>query len=142
MTRAALVSFGLTLVALAVSIYLTVEHYTSSTSLACPDTGAISCAKVTTSSWSMVGPIPLALLGAIFFLGMAVLCSPPLWRYRRLDPVRIAGAAGAVATALYLVWVEFFRVEAVCLWCTVVHVASVALLVSVLWTTTGRADEG
>jgi uncharacterized membrane protein len=52
--------------------------------------------------------------------------------------VRVVGAAVGVATALYLVWVELFQVEAICLWCTVVHVASLGLLVAVLWRVTGR----
>jgi uncharacterized membrane protein len=35
-------------------------------------------------------------------------------------------SVGAVFV-LYLVWVELFRVDAICLWCTAVHVVTVAL---------------
>jgi len=42
----------LCLVGLAVSAYLTVEHYSSSTTLACPESATINCVKVTTSSYS------------------------------------------------------------------------------------------
>jgi uncharacterized membrane protein len=38
------------------------------------------------------------------------------------------------------VWVELFRVDAICLWCTVVHVSSVVLLGAVLWTTSTVRD--
>ncbi len=134
--RAELTTLVLALLGLAVSVYLTVEHYTASTSLACPETGAINCAKVTTSKYAMVGPLPLALLGSLFFAAMAALCTPAAWRIARLDRVRVLGAVAGVATALYLVWVELFAVEALCLWCTVVHVASLALLVAVLWRVT------
>lgn len=96
---------------------------------------------MTTSKWSEIGSVPLALLGAIYFTAMAGLCLPGAWRRPALDRVRVIGAAGGVATALYLVWVELFRVEAICLWCTVVHVVSLALLVAVLWRVTGRAQE-
>ena len=137
-SRAELTTLVLSVVALAVSIYLTIEHYAAPNSLACPDTGAINCTKVTTSKWSEIGPVPLALLGAIYFAAMSALCVPAAWRITGLDRVRIVGAVGGVATALYLVWVELFQVEAICLWCTVVHVASLALLIAVLWRITGR----
>jgi len=137
-TRIGLTTMALAAVGLAVSVYLTIEHYRAPTSLACPDTGAINCTKVTTSSWAMVGSVPLALLGSLFFAAMVLLCIPAAWRHQRLDGVRIAGAAAGVLSALYLVWVEIFRVEAICLWCTVAHVASLGLLVAVLWTITGR----
>jgi uncharacterized membrane protein len=45
-----------------------------------------------------------------------------------------------VLTALGLVWVELFRVDAICLWCTAVHVCTLALLATVLWTTTARRE--
>jgi uncharacterized membrane protein len=85
----------------------------------------------------MVAGVPVALLGAIYFVGMALLCLPQAWRLRRLDAVRIAGAVAGVVSSLWFVWVELFRVNAICLWCTVVHISTLALLGAVLWTTTG-----
>jgi uncharacterized membrane protein len=132
-----IVSLALALVGLAVSVYLTVEHYSASTVLACPENGVINCAKVTSSSYSKIFGVPVALLGAVYFLGMAVLCLPRAWRTPRLAPLRTAGAAVGVASALWFVWVELFRIDAICLWCTVVHITALALLGAVLWTTTG-----
>ncbi len=131
-------SLAISLVGLAVSSYLTVEHYTASTVLACPENSVINCAKVTTSSYSKVGAVPVALLGAVYFVGMVLLCLPQAWRVRRLDIARIAGAAAGIGSSLWFVWVELFRLDAICLWCTVVHVSTVALLGAVLWTTSGR----
>ncbi|HZC72828.1 MAG TPA: vitamin K epoxide reductase family protein [Jatrophihabitans sp.] len=130
-------SFAITIIGLAAAVYLTVEHYAASTVLACPEGSVINCAKVTSSSYSMIGPAPVALLGAIYFVAMALLCSPQAWRMRRLDALRIAGAVAGVASALWFVWVELFRLDAICLWCTVVHLATLALLGAVLWSTTG-----
>jgi uncharacterized membrane protein len=130
-------SLAFALVGLAASIYLTVEHYTASTVLACPENKIINCAKVTSSSYAKIGPAPVALLGAIYFVGMAALCLPRAWRVRALDGVRIAGAAAGVVSALWFVWVELFRLDAICLWCTVVHLSALAMLGAVLWTTTG-----
>lgn len=139
--RLGLGSFGVALLGLAIAAYLTVEHYDSSTSLACPETGPINCAKVTSSSWSRIGPVPVAVLGLVFFFAMTLLCSPPAWRYRVLDPVRVVAAGAGVASAVYLIWVELFRVNAICLWCTAVHVCTLLLLALVLWTT-GAARAG
>lgn len=122
------------LAGLAISAYLAVEHYTATTSLACPDTGTINCTKVTTSAWSHIGPVPMVLLGLLFFGAMALLCSPIAWQYRSLDWVRIAGAGAGVASAVYLIWAELFRIDAICLWCTAVHACTLLLLGSVLWT--------
>lgn len=135
-------SLAISVVGLAVSIYLTVEHYTASTVLACPENSVINCAKVTTSSYSKIGPVPVALLGAVYFVAMIVLCLPQAWQVPRWDAARIAGAAAGVASSLYFVWVELFRLDAICLWCTVVHVSTVALLGAVLWTTTGLRSGG
>lgn len=132
--RTGLTSLVFALLGLAVSTYLVVEHYTASATLACPESATINCQKVTTSQWSHVGPIPVALLGLVYFLAMVALCLPVAWRHRQLDGLRIAGAAVGVLTALYLVWVELFRVNAICLWCTAAHVCALGLLAAVLWT--------
>ncbi|HEY3716216.1 MAG TPA: vitamin K epoxide reductase family protein [Jatrophihabitantaceae bacterium] len=130
-----LASLVVALAGLAVSAFLTVEHFSSSTTLACPESATINCQKVTTSHWSHLGPIPVAVLGLVFFAAMSALCVPPVWRRRALDPARVGGAALGVVTALVLVWIELFRIDAICLWCTAVHVCSLVLLGTVLWTT-------
>jgi len=131
---AGLVALGASVLGLAVSIYLTVEHFATGLTLACPDTGAINCTKVTTSEYSKVAGVPVAVLGPVFFVGMTVLWLPPLWRVRRFDYVRAAGAVVGIGSALYLVWAELFRIHAICLWCTVVHVCTLVLLGASLWT--------
>jgi uncharacterized membrane protein len=122
-------SLVLALAGLAVSAYLTVEHYSSSTTLACPDTGVVNCVKVTTSSYSELAGVPVALLGLLFFVAMTVLCTPAAWRASSLwvGRARLAGAAAGVVMVVYLVWAELFRIDAICLWCTVVHAISIAL---------------
>lgn len=130
--------FALALFGLGVSAYLTVEHYTATNSLVCPENRVLNCAKVTSSSWSMLGPAPVALLGLLFFAGMAAVCSPWLWDVRGFDVLRIAGSAAGVLFALYLVWAELFRLHAICLWCTAAHIAALALLTAVLWVETAQ----
>jgi uncharacterized membrane protein len=114
---------------LLVSAYLTYEHFTASSTLACPNTGTINCAKVTTSEYSRLAGIPIALLGLLFFAGMTLLCTPPLWRQRTPWPgrARLAAATMGLLFVFYLVWAELFRINAICLWCTVVHALTLAL---------------
>ena len=126
---APLTSTVLCLAGLGASAYLTVEHYSSSPSYACPESATINCLKVTTSSYSELLGIPVALLGLLFFLAMTPMCLPIAWRWDNpwLPKLRLAGLTIGVAFVIYLVWAELFRIEAICLWCTVVHVATVAL---------------
>jgi uncharacterized membrane protein len=127
-------SLLLCLAGVAVSAYLTYEHYSGSTSLACPDTGAVNCVKVTTSSYALLLGAPVALLGLLFFVGLTVLCLPQAWRSEQpwLPRLRALALLGGSVFVLYLVWAELFRLEAICLWCTAVHVDTVLLLGLVL----------
>jgi uncharacterized membrane protein len=126
----------LCLVGLAVSAYLTIEHFDSSVTLSCPDTGIVNCQKVTTSSYSAVLGIPVALLGLGFFVVAAVLMSPPAWRSPdpRLVRARLTLVSVGMLMVLYLVWAEFFGANAVCLWCSSVHAVTFLLFALVLFT--------
>jgi uncharacterized membrane protein len=125
---AAPATIGTCLVGLGASIYLTVEHFTASSTLACPETGVVNCQRVTTSAQSTIAGVPWALLGAIFFAGLLVLGLPAAWRSR--SPTvrygRLALAFAGVVSVIYLISVELFVVNALCLWCTVAHVAALA----------------
>lgn len=122
-------SLLLCVLGLAISAYLTYEHVTAGTLLACPDTAAVSCTRVTTSSYSSVLGIPVAVLGLAYFAGMTILCAPASWRSRNpwWGRVRVAAAGLGAVTVCYLVWAELFGVGAICLWCTAVHAITVLL---------------
>lgn len=133
MSRAAtLVALGASIVALGVSTYLTVEHYDHSTTLACPESATINCLKVTTSSWSVVAGVPVAVAGLAYFVVMTGLLVAAL-RTTAVDLALLVGSAVGVVTALYLVGVELFAVDAICLWCTSVHVLTLIVFGAVLW---------
>lgn len=126
-------TLGLALAGFLVAAYLTVEHYTAATTLACPARGILNCEKVTTSVHSRVLGIPVALLGLGFFAAMLALTTPAAWRSRAgaVRTARLAGASVGVLFVLYLVYVELFVVDAICLWCTAVHALAVALFAAV-----------
>jgi uncharacterized membrane protein len=119
---------------LAVSTYLTYEHFTADSTLACPNTGVVNCVKVTTSEYSRILGIPVALLGLGFFAAMTVLSLPPLWRTSSPWPsrLRVAAVVVGVAFVCYLIWAELFRIDAICLWCTVVHALTLLLFALVV----------
>ncbi|GAA1691905.1 hypothetical protein GCM10009745_41610 [Kribbella yunnanensis] len=117
-----------------VSAYLTYEHFTAGTTLACPETGVVNCMKVTSSKYSELFGVPVAVLGLLFFIGMVVLSLPALWRTASPWPARarLAGVVVGVVFVLYLVWAELFRINAICLWCTVVHALTLILFALVV----------
>jgi uncharacterized membrane protein len=129
-TAAGRTTLALALLGLAVSVYLTIEHYSASTTLACPATSAFDCVKVTTSRWSSVAGVPVAVLGLLFFAAMTALC---LLTGRVAADLRVAAAVVGSAMVLWLVYVELFLVDSLCLWCTGVHVLTLALLGTTIW---------
>ena len=125
-------AFVISVLGTAISAYLTYEHFTASTTLACSDSGTINCLKVTTSRWSEVAGVPVAVAGLAFFLAMMLLCAPGRFA-ADLGLLRLVGVLVGTVTVLWLVYVEIFLVDAICLWCTAVHVLTVLLLATVLW---------
>lgn len=124
----------LAVLGLAVSAYLTYEHYTGSKTLACSESGVVNCSAVTTSNYAYLPPgagswhPPVALLGLLFFVAVTVLCLPRLWgRSRGLDLLRLVALGGGVLMVLWLVYAELFQIDRICLWCTSVHVITVVL---------------
>ncbi len=125
----ALAGSALSVLGIALGTYLTVAHYTTASVLACAETGVINCTKVTGSSYSVVLGVPVALGGLLYFVAMLPLQLPRAWRApspaRRR--ARLAWSLIGVAAVLWLVYVELFRLDAICLYCTAVHVVTIAL---------------
>jgi uncharacterized membrane protein len=130
-----LAAWALAIAGLGVSTYLTITHYDSSVPLACSDTGTINCALVTHSAESMVfGIFPVAVLGLAFYVFMVAAVSPWAWRLKfpALAWVRVASVVVGIGFVLYLVYTELFTLNAICLWCTSVHVLTFLLFVLIV----------
>ena len=118
----------------AVSGYLTVVHYTTTVKLACSATGVINCEKVTTSAQSMVAESRLRSWGSCSSR------SPRCCAYRRpgAQTHRLCGSdawpgcCGGALMMIHLIYAELFQIDAICLWCTAVHVILVALFIAVV----------
>jgi uncharacterized membrane protein len=128
-------SLALILIGLALSAYLTYEHYTASATLACSDNGVVNCLQVTTSAQSKVFGIPVALLGLVYFVAMLPACLPAAWRSRSswLRNGRIVAGIVGIGFVFYLLYSELFTIGKICLYCTGVHVVTVALFAVVLF---------
>jgi uncharacterized membrane protein len=133
-------AFVLAIAGLADAIYLAYEHGSGSNSFACPENGRINCTKVTTSSYSEFHGLPVAYLGVAFFVLLVLVMSP--WAWSNQSPLlrwgRVAMVVGGVGFAIYLVWAEFYKLDAICLYCTGVHVAVFLLFVTTLFAEAAR----
>jgi uncharacterized membrane protein len=124
----------LVLIGLTDAVYLTITHFTTTVHLACSGSGTIDCEKVTTSPQSHILGIPVAVLGLVFFVVYAGLCTPAAWRSPEplVRYARLAWAIGGVVTVVYLIYAELFEIDAICLWCSLVHVVTIALFIVVV----------
>jgi uncharacterized membrane protein len=125
----------LSLGGLGVSIYLTIAHFNTSVTLACPATSTVNCEKVTTSPESYAFGIPVAVLGLAFYVFLAVANSPWAWRvtWPPLRWARIGSVVVGIVFVLWLIYAELFKIGAICLWCTSVHVITFILFVLVVF---------
>ncbi len=130
--RTALLTGLLCLAGIAVAAYLTYAHYTTAKVLACSDKGLVNCAKVTTGAYSKIFGVPVSDIGLGYFVVMAALCRPGAWPgHRGLRATRLVAATGGVGFVVWLIYVELFRLDAICLYCTIVHVVTVLLFIAV-----------
>jgi uncharacterized membrane protein len=99
--------------------------------------GVVDCDQVTNSAESMVGPLPVAVLGVVWFVVFLGLVGAYRWRHaRQLLNVQVGWAVLGLLSVFYLVYAELFWIGAICLWCTAIHVIVAALFLSSLWEAT------
>ena len=121
---------------LGISVYLSITHFDKQL-LACSDSGAINCGKVTTSPQSEIFGIPVAFLGLFYFVPMLALCLPVAWRspYRAVHVARLVLSVTGVGMILYLISAELFLIKAICIWCSTVHLVTFILFVVIVTAT-------
>ena len=117
-------------IGLLTSIYLTVEHYSSKASI-CDFNATVSCSLVNSSVFSEILNVPVALFGALWFVILISLA----WKALKKDGVLISGLLGwsilGILFVIYLIIVEII-LQALCPFCTVVHVVIVITFVLAL----------
>jgi len=110
--------------------FLTIEHYTTFT-LPCSITNG--CELVTTSSYSSILGIPVALLGAMYYVGilLAVYGSLEFAKPQWLKWIAAATTAGFLFSA-WFVYLQLFVIHAICQYCMLSALTSTALFVASL----------
>jgi uncharacterized membrane protein len=128
-TWAVVATFLLSVAGLALSVYLSVAHFVGTQIIACPANHLFDCDYVTTSSESYFLGIPVALLGAGFFVVMSVLNSPWSWKRDsyRLQILRLSLSLVGMCFALWLVSAEIVILGRICIYCTGVHIVMFSL---------------
>lgn len=110
------------------SVYLTVEHYANLTP---PCSLVYGCESVLTSKYSVVYGIPMALLGALYYL--AVILALILYLDIKRDFI-IKWAARFTAVgflfSLWLVYLQLFVIKAICQYCMLSALSSTGLFVA------------
>ncbi len=109
------------------SAYLTVEHYTGA-SLKCYIVSG--CDTVLTSKYSSIGPVPVALLGAIYY----VIIFLSLFLYFDIKKESIIfniskfTAVGFLMSAWFL-YLQIFVIKAICFYCLISATTSTLLFI-------------
>jgi uncharacterized membrane protein len=115
---AAVVALG----GLGVATYLAVVHYAGQP-IVCSAVG--DCELVNSSDYAKLGPLPVALLGAIAYTAMLALVAVS---WLRLDATALLAAWGIALASFvfsaYLTYIELFVLDAICVYC----VASASLV--------------
>ncbi len=108
------------------SAYLTILHYKN----VIPPCTIGSCETVMTSKYSTVGPIPLALLGSLFYIAVMVLCLLIITNYKRmfLTAFYCLVATGFLVSVV-LVYIQANLLHAFCQYCLLSEAISTGLLI-------------
>ena len=110
-----------------VSAYLTWVHYSGNLALCI---GVGGCEAVQNSRFSVVGPVPIALIGLAGFIAMLAVAllrlrdDAPAWSDTALFGLSLA----ATLYVAYLTYIELFVLGAVCPWCVMVAVCAAVVL--------------
>jgi uncharacterized membrane protein len=125
----------LSVVGLAGSIYLTISHFDTHIALVCPDLGP--CNKILTSNTSHFLDIPVPVLGLLYFVPMTLLNLPALWHStdRRVHLARLILSILGIGMIIYLFIEELFIIQALCVWCSVVHFVGFLLFAIIVTST-------
>ena len=129
-----LVALAAAAAGLAISIYLTLVHY-SGAPLVCSVGGPVNCERVLTSPYGVIAgtAIPTSAAGILWFAVAGALALLRLLSPVRIHALHVAWAAAGLVTVVGLVNIEVDRLGAICAWCTVAHACVVVTCMTVPW---------
>ncbi len=113
---------GVSVVGIGVAAYLTYVHYEPA-ALICTTGGG--CEKVQDSKYAIIAGIPVAVLGLAAWVSALALL---IWDSELARTLTAAIAIAGLAFAAYLVVLQVFVIDAICLWCMANDVVLLPLL--------------
>ena len=119
----------LSLVGLGDAIYLTVQHLTGA-SLRC--TLISGCSEVLSSSYSHIGRVPLAAIGAAAYFVVFSLAVLIPFGYRLAQPLLMIVVSLMFLTALGLVYLQAFVIHHFCQYCLLSAAVTTAILAVII----------
>ena len=121
-----------------VATYLTILHLKH---LIPPCTVTQNCEKVLTSQFAAIGPIPLALLGSLFYLTIIILCVLLLTNYKKLFLDLYYGFAslGFIAS-ITLFLIQAYILQAFCQYCLLSEAISIGIIILAYFDFKGRKN--
>ena len=109
------------------TLYLTYEHFTGA-----PVNCSIlnGCDKVLTSSYSSILGVPLALIGTLYYLLVLALMAAYLGQKNKAVIKYLLGLTSlGFIISLFLVYLQFFVLKALCLYCMISALSSTLLFI-------------
>jgi len=126
------VILALSIAGVLISLYLVKNHYDPPLQGAFCDLGeTLSCSYVNTSIYSVLFGVPVALLGALWFLFLLSMSWKALHK-EELVPIMVGWNVLGILFVIYMIIAEFI-LKAICLLCTITHIiVAVTLSLSLL----------
>jgi uncharacterized membrane protein len=117
------------LIGLADSIYLTIEHVTGR-SVRC--TIVAGCSEVLSSQYAVVAGVPLALVGAAAYFSVFSLAILAAFGYRSAAKLLTVLVIAMFLVSLWLIYLQAFVIHAFCQFCLLSAAVTTALTIIVL----------
>ena len=128
LTWSYLIVASLSLVGLADSLYLTVQHVTGQ-SLRCTLSG---CSEVLSSAYSHIGPVPMAALGAAAYFVVFSLAILAAFGYRSARPLLAALVTVMFLMTLWLLYLQAFVIHHFCQYCLLSSTVT-TMVTAIVW---------
>ncbi|MGA2967934.1 MAG: vitamin K epoxide reductase family protein [Candidatus Levyibacteriota bacterium] len=108
------------------ALYLTILHYKN---IIPPCSTHFGCEKVLTSTFSMIGPLPIALFGTVFYLAIILICLLIVIEGRKqfLQFFHFTVLVGFLFSVV-LFFIQFWILQSFCQYCVLSEVIATGLL--------------
>lgn len=131
MTTGIWIARGLALLGFADAAYLTATHYAGAP-VFCGASGG--CETVLTSDFATVGPVPVALVGTVYYAIASLAAWTPTGSWTRGTAAFLAGLTGlALVVSGVLFWLQASVIDAWCRFCLVSAMITVLLFATAVW---------